>query len=49
MRTKFFIKSFLKFDNKLNAFVKNNNFEKVFDTLYSVNECLNHKIDVQKF
>ena len=46
MRTKFFAESFLKFDSKLNAFVKNDNFEKVFDTLYSISECLNHKIDV---
>ena len=46
MRTKFFVESFLKFNNKLNVFVKNNNFKFFFDTLYSINECLNHKIDV---
>ena len=49
MRAKSLAESFSKFDNKLNVSVKNNNFEKVFDTLYSINECLNHKIDVQKF
>ena len=49
MRTKLLVESFSKFNNKLNVFVKNDNFEKIFDTLYSINKCLNHKIDDQKF
>ena len=49
MRAKSLAESFSKFDSKLSAFVKNDDFEKTFDTSYSINECLNHKIDVQKF
>ena len=46
MKTKSFVESFSKFDSKLNVFVRNDDFEKTFDTLYSINECLNHKVDV---